>query len=136
MTKFKKKPLVDTNAAETGVRIECRRNGQLHGAFTVRYLATHLQTVEKELEKKRRIRARELRVKELDTRDAVRVAAEAALIDWDAIEDSEGEPVPYSQEDAREFFSDEDNFWMAMEVALAAGNTETFMPDEFDVAGN
>lgn len=135
MSKFKKKLLVDTETAK-GIRVDIKKNGTDFGGFDVRYIASHKQTVENELNKMRKARARELKVKELSPNDNLLVLLEYALIGWDRIEGADDEFVPFSTENMREFFSDDDNMWIALELLQTAMDSAHYAAEDFNVVGN
>lgn len=136
MSKFKKKLLVDNETAK-GIRVDIRKNGVDFGGFDVRFIAGHLQSVENELTKLRKARCRELKVKELSpTENMLVLLVDYALVGWDRIEGEDGKFVPFSHADAREFFSDEDNMWIVLELLQTAMDASNYAAEEFDVLGN
>jgi hypothetical protein len=141
MTNFKKKALVDKSAAE-GTEFEVMVGDESHGTFKLRFVNRYIQSVEKELIHIRKAYARELKVAKLDNRqNLVVMLTDYALLDWKGIEaeDDDGNTyeVEFSHEDARAFFSDPDNFWIAEYLMLKATDPIEFQPiEEFDIAKN
>lgn len=125
--KFNRKKRFDAARAEEGIWIDAESGDEVFGSFKVRYTDGTLTSVDLEMKRIRASRCAALKVKKLSEIEAFRaVIADYSLLDWKGIEDEDGNAVPFSSENAWEYFSDEATTWVLLNLISEASDPANF----------
>lgn len=144
-SKFYVPKLYDTTKAEEGEWFSIYDNDDTHyGDFKLKFLDAHSKAGELSYKRVRTKYATEIRTKKLGAYDSLKVVlVELHMVDWKLPtdpNDPKAKPVPFSIDNALEYFSMDETKWIAHRLSELASEPTNFKaapvetPDE--VAGN
>lgn len=131
MSKFYVPKLYDTTKAEEGEWFSIYDKDDVHyGDFKLKYLDAHSKSGELAFKRVRTKYASEIRTKKLNAYDSLKVVlVELHMVDWKLPtdpSDPKAKPVPFSIENALEYFGMEETKWIAHELSTLASEPTNF----------
>lgn len=116
----------------------------LYGEFKLKFLDAHKKEGELAYKRVRSKYATEIRTKKLGAYDSLKVVlVELHMVDWKLPtnpDDAKAKPIPFSIENALEYFSMDETKWIAHQLSEYASDASNFkggeQPTAEEVAGN
>ncbi len=134
MSKFKLPKRYDMTKAEEGVWFDIADdNGVEWGKFKCRLIDDTSQRSELAYKRIRMKYASDIKTKKLNEYDSIKVVfCEASLLDWAGIQDEKGKDIPFSLNDALEYFGMEETRWLLLQLSRLASDYTNFAADPTD----
>lgn len=122
MSKFYVPKLYDTATAEEGEFFSIYDNDEtFYGEFRLKYIDPHSRSHEAAMKRVRAKYAQEIRTKKLTGYDSLKVVlVELHMVDWRLPtdpNDPKAEPVPFTIDNALEYFSMDETKWIAHKLS-------------------